>query len=688
MTNSPSPSTSIWKSAVEAIKPFFNGRALFAYPILVVCIGTEIIVQWATLTYEQQSAPPNVPKFPGLGISLFGMIILMLEVFKLPMALWGASISGWRRAFCNFGILVLCILTWATIKDIGYNDSNAALAGARAKMAESARLKSNLESLDRQLVALKSNDETTREAIERDAVRLTEALDRVERELAAEIENHNRLRDQVKERSVDPGIREELAGLEDALQSRREQYRLDIDSMLAQFNSAQARNAELIQSAANAGSVELSAWIDQCKQIDADYQQRLARASADHDKAISLYQERLTAYDARRREFNTRRQEVEAEYERKCAEHRKNDGPFYDLQNRLKTERSIADKEISRLTEEFEREPRPAEPVKVTPAVPSKPPRPASSGAIAGIVDTDAIQQKVSELRNERDQFIAAQQQQIATLRQQSSSRSSSAQEQLNKELADLQQRHVAAMARISGERDSLRRAAAEATATRDATKLDPIEIQRKIAAIPDQQQELSLTINRLNKEAEQEMLDTYPGRMAQFLSYFMRDRTQEERIAVILTFFLPTLSLIMSFAPALVLEVVVHGLILDRARVLPKRRPSIWSRIRLGGKALRRERGILAAQRIEVAEMKRDLLERESRINSEVETRAQELHLALQRERDEARDALAATGQTLGKIVAAQKETIDAAVDLIGKQREDITQLANTVMEFDNAKK
>jgi hypothetical protein len=48
----------------------------------------------------------------------------------------------------------------------------------------------------------------------------------------------------------------------------------------------------------------------------------------------------------------------------------------------------------------------------------------------------------------------------------------------------------------------------------------------------------------------------------------------------------------------------------------------------------------------------------------------------------------LAATGQTLGKIVAAQKETIDAAVDLIGKQREDITQLANTVMEFDNAKK
>ena len=42
----------------------------------------------------------------------------------------------------------------------------------------------------------------------------------------------------------------------------------------------------------------------------------------------------------------------------------------------------------------------------------------------------------------------------------------------------------------------------------------------------------------------------------------------------------------------------------------------------------------------------------------------------------------MAATGQTLGKIVAAQKETIDAAVDLIGKQREDITQLAHTVQD------
>jgi hypothetical protein len=174
---------------------------------------------------------------------------------------------------------------------------------------------------------------------------------------------------------------------------------------------------------------------------------------------------------------------------------------------------------------------------------------------------------------------------------------------------------------------------------------------------------------------------------MAQFLSYFMGDRSQEERIAVVLTFFLPTISLIMSFAPALVLEVVLHGLILDRARVLPKRKAPFWKRLRLGGRALRRERGILAAQRLEIDEVRRKLQERESQIETEIETRAHDRQAALQRERDEARDALAATSQTLSKIVAAQKETLDTAVDLVSKQRDDISLLANTVMEFDNTK-
>jgi hypothetical protein len=684
MTTSPTPSNSLWKSAFEAI---FNVRMLFASPILLVCLLTECIVLGATFAYEQQSAPANAPKFFGFGISLFGMLIFMLEAFKLPMAVWGASISGWRRTFCNFAILVLCILTWATIKDIGYNDSNAALAGARAKIVESTRLKEDLEALDRRLVALKSNDELTRESLDREASRLTEALDRIEREGAAEIDNYNRLREQVKERAIDPGIREELAGIDDALKVRSEQYKADLVALQSQFDAAQTRNAELIQSAADAGSAELTAWIELCKQIDADYQQLLTRASADHDKAILLYKERLTAFNDRRREFEAKRQDVEAEYQRKCEEHRKNDGAFYNLELKLKNERAIADKEIARLTEDFEREPRPTEPTKLTPPVPSKPPRPASSSTIAGVVETDSIQQKMEELRTERDGFIVAQQQQIAALRQQSSARSSSAQAQLNKELSELQARHELAMARITADRDSARRAAEQAKSNRDAAKMDPLEIQREILALPNQQQELSLTINRLNKEAEQEMLDSYPGRMAQFLSYFMGDRSQEERIAVVLTFFLPAISLIMSFAPALVLEVVVHGLILDRARVLPKRKAPFWKRLRLGGRALRRERGILAAQRLEIDEVRRKLQERASQIETEIETRANDRQAALQRERDEARDALAATSQTLTRIVAVQKETLDTAVDLVNKQRDDISLLANTVMEFDNTK-
>lgn len=687
MTTSPTSSTSIWNKFIEWIKPWVSIRAFCAYLLLIVCLVTEVIVQIATFTYEQQSAPPNVPKFLGLGISLFGMIILMLEVFKLPMAFWGATISGWRRTFCNTGILVLCLLTWTTIKDIGYNDSNAALASARAKLAESTRLKEDLEALDRRLVALKSNDELTRESLEREASRLTEVLDRIEREGAAEIENYNRLREQVKERSIDPGIREEIAGIDDALKVRSEQYKADLAALQSQFDAAQARNAELIQSAADAGSAELTAWIELCKQIDADYQQLLTRASADHDKAILLYKERLTAFNDRRREFETKRQEVEAEYQRKCEEHRKNDGAFYNLELKLKNERAIADKEIARLTEDFEREPRPTEPTKLTPPAPSKPPRPASSSTIAGVVETDSIQQKMEELRAERDGFVAAQQQQIAALRQQSSARSSSAQAQLNKEFSELQARHELAMARITADRDSARRAAEQAKSTRDAAKMDPLEIQREILALPSQQQELSLTINRLNKEAEQEMLDSYPGRMAQFLSYFMGDRSQDERIAVVLTFVLPAISFIMAFAPALVLEVVLHGLLLDLGIVLPKRKAPFWKRLRLGGRALRRERGILAAQRLEIDELRRKLHERESQIETEIETRAHDRQAALQRERDEARDALAATSQTLTKIVAVQKETLDTAVDLVSKQRDDISLLANTVMEFDNTK-
>jgi hypothetical protein len=684
MTTSERSSMTVLQSLFGVIRPFFSGRALCAYPILLICVLAEVLVQWATLSYEQQSAPPNVPKFPVLGVSLFGMIILILEMFKLPMAVWGASIAGWRRVFCNFVILILCILTWATIKDIGYNDSNAALASSRAKASEAERLQEDLEVLDRRLVALKSNDELTRETLAQEATRLSETLDRLEREIASEIERYGRLREQIKERAIDPGIREEIAGLEDSLRARGEQYKTDVASLQQQLESARNRNTELIQAAANAGSAELTAWIRQCEQIDENHRQLLVQASADHDKAIALYRERLEAFSKRRAEFEQKRLEVEADYERRCAEHRKNDGPFYNLDSELRKERVRADRDIARLIQEFEREPRPTEPVKIVPPLPTKPPRPESSNSIVGVIDTRELETRIAELRAERDAFIASQQQQIATLRQRSSERTSAAQAQLNSELAELQQRHQAAMARITADRDAARRAAEQANTTRDAANMDPLAIQREILSIPEQQQQLSLKINQLKQQSEQEMLDSYPGRMAQFMSYFMGDRTQEERIAVILTFFIPALALVMSFAPPIVLEAVLHGLILDRSRDLPKRKRSIWMRLQLGRRALRRERGILAARQLALDDQTRRQQEREAQLSVEIEERAQERLAALQRERDEARDALAATAVTLERIVATQRETHETAIELVSKQRDDITKLANTVIEFD----
>jgi hypothetical protein len=676
--------TPLLQAIIRALGPLFSGRALFAYPILIVCILAELLIQWATLSYEQLSAPPNVPKFPLLGVSLFGMIILILEMFKLPMAAWGASISGWRRVFCNIVILILCILTWATIKDIGYNDSNAALASARAKAGEATRLQEDLEALDRRLAALKSNDELSRETLDREAARLAETLDRLDREIASEIETYGRLRDQVKERAIDPGIREEIVGLDDSLRTRTEQYKLDIAALQQQLESAQARNAELLQSAATAGSAELAAWIEQCARIDENYRQILAQSSSDHDKAVALYRERLDAYKKLRVEFEAKREAVEAEYERRCAEHRKNDAAFYNLELQLKNERARADREIARLSQEFEREPRPAEPIKAVPPPPVKPPQPASSSSIAGVIATGELESRISALRAERDAFVSAQQQQIAALRQRSAERSSSAQAQLNAQLAELQSRHESAMARITTDRNAARRAAEQASSTRDAANMDPLAIQREIIAIPERQQQLSLEINRLRQQSEQEMLDTYPGRMAQFLSYFMADKSQQQRIDVVLTFFIPALSLIMSFAPAIVLEVVLHGLIIDRARVLPKRKRAIWTRFHLLGRALRRERGILAASRLALEDKERRIDERTRQLDLEVESRANAQLHALTVERDDARLHLAACAITLEKVAGIQNETHQVALKLVEEQREDISKLANTVIEFD----
>ncbi len=396
-------------------------RGFFALPILLVCLVAEFIVQWATFTYEQQSAPPNVAKFPLLGISLFGMIILMIEVFKIPMAIWGATINGWRRAFCNVGILIVCLLTWATIKDIGYNDSNAALASSRAKHDAAQVLQAELDILDKRLLALKSHKDTASGTIQNEIDQRNAVLDRLDREADDEIKNHERQRSQVLTDAIDPGTRQQIESLERDRDARLARYQTDIDRLDETIRFSEQRNIEIRQGGSNAHLEQVRAWTELCLQMDASHAQALEQALRDYNAAQPLFKTQTDAYEIRRKEYEGQRSAVEAEFEIKKREHEKNDTPFYGKDARIAADRKQADQELARLASDFEQVEKPIAPLKANPVQPPKPQRPTQGSSAEGLLDIEAIQDQRTQILEERGEFENAQSSMIATRRNEAS---------------------------------------------------------------------------------------------------------------------------------------------------------------------------------------------------------------------------------------------------------------------------
>ncbi len=267
--------------------------------------------------------------------------------------------------------------------------------------------------------------------------------------------------------------------------------------------------------------------------------------------------------------------------------------------------------------------------------------------------------------------------------------------DRINASLQRLKEQHEAAMLRINEERDGARAAAKEVEDRRLALLQSPEAIQAEIQKIPDQQQTLSRDISRLKSESGKELTESYPGRMAQFLGYFMRDSSQDERVAAVLTFFIPCLALIMAFAPAMVLEVVLHGLIINREKSLPSRNKRWFRRIRFGNRALLQQRGIVASRTVALdrrekaleeacAQSALELEQRRRLLEEEFEARVSRKTDELQLERDAARKALEEENGSIRELLESHQRAHAEAIELMEKQREDIKLLASTILEFD----
>ena len=266
---------------------------------------------------------------------------------------------------------------------------------------------------------------------------------------------------------------------------------------------------------------------------------------------------------------------------------------------------------------------------------------------------------------------------QSAHIRTEAAEAGKSAAAQTKDAITRLATAHEVEMTNLGEERAKVKREHDEAVNARETKLRDPLEIQREIQEIPGARAKIALQASTLQTQAEAEQTETYPGRMAQFLGFFMPDSSQAERIAAALAIFVPLLSLIISIAPPTILEVVLHSLIVNREKELPKKKRSILRRFFLGNRALRRERGLVAARG-------RILQEREGQLPAEIERVAAERCATLQRENDAARAALDGSAKLMAEVLESHRNKHSETMELFAKQRADIENLASTIMRFD----
>jgi hypothetical protein len=124
-------------------------------PLLVAATMSEFAILFYGWRYQQAVCLPQGMGITFFGIGPIGATILMVELLKLPLAIWTASRTGGTKTFMLFcGLPLICLLTFQLVKDMAVYEMGIAMTPAAQFLEKASAEEIKIAHLNGELAAI------------------------------------------------------------------------------------------------------------------------------------------------------------------------------------------------------------------------------------------------------------------------------------------------------------------------------------------------------------------------------------------------------------------------------------------------------------------------------------------------------------------------------------------------------
>jgi hypothetical protein len=160
-SNSTNPQTSPQSEAPQSTATWLREKlknkkvAPLTVPLLVAATLSEFAILFYGWRYQQAVCLPQGMGITFFGIGPIGATILMVELLKLPLAIWTASRTGWVKGFMLFcGLPLICLLTFQLVKDMAVYEMGVAMTPAAQYLEKASAEEIKIAHLNGDLAAI------------------------------------------------------------------------------------------------------------------------------------------------------------------------------------------------------------------------------------------------------------------------------------------------------------------------------------------------------------------------------------------------------------------------------------------------------------------------------------------------------------------------------------------------------
>ena len=626
-----------------------------AVPLVLVAVLAEIAVLIVTFSYESGQTSANA-QFRILGVGGWPLLACIIEAIKLPLAFFAAmALRRIHRGVANISVLIVCVITFTTLKEIGSQFVQEQLQPGRSELEVASETRTQIASLMQQLNDADAFGEN-RQYLEQDLSRVDERIAEKRDQLVLTMANFRADREQLQQSVFSPDVVARIADLDEQLAA------LDL-----RHGEERQRLEREITEAKTAAQAEIDAWSRQMEEWRIGVGAERESADRRFELQMAAYREALERYEASRLRYEQDMQKLIAD-EREELARIERDYEFQEADRRRRAEMNFAERRQERKAA-FDRLPIPQEPRRESAEAAGPPESPPPVHQNAFVLEREAaLASRVAEQRLERAE-IASRRDEIKEAARTSN----------EAKVAEVEERERQLRVAEEEERrqigDELRALEAEEASLRErlrSASLDP-------AVRAARRQELQDEIARLEQQAVRAettgaglIADSGPGRLAKFVPFIDREMPVLQRTEAAQEVALPVLALLFAIAPAFLLELSVSGVrqaFFGTTEASSGGVRGFWilrRRLRRQLKHAMKERRRFATEH---AEALRQLASERARANEETERLASERFAKLVAEFDG---------------LKTLEEFRDESARVIREHREDIRTLAEKLIELD----